>query len=132
MEGSVAWMVRSLGYAAQQQGDHGRAAALFAESLDRVRASQGLGMSTVLAAVAQAAAHRGAAERAARLFGAIEITDPDIRVHLYAHTLGFYEQGVAAARARLGDERFAALYAEGQAKTLEQAIAYALEETPDA
>jgi hypothetical protein len=38
---------------------------------------------------------------------------------------------VAATRAHL-DANFAAAWAEGRAMTLEQAIAYALEKTPDA
>jgi len=37
-----------------------------------------------------------------------------------------------AARAALGEEAFAAAWAEGRAMTLEQAIAYALEEEPPA
>jgi hypothetical protein len=34
---------------------------------------------------------------------------------------------MAAARAALGEEAFAAAWAEGQAMTLEEAVAYALE-----
>ncbi len=130
----VAWMTRSLGYVAQQQGHLERAAALFAESLveSRDAGSARRGSPVVLAAIAQVAAVRGEAERAARLFGVAEMVDHNLRVHLYAHTAGLYEQGVAAARAQLGDEQFAALYAEGQAMTLEEAVAYALEEGPDA
>ena len=37
-------------------------------------------------------------------------------------------ESIAAARAALGDDRFAAAWAEGRAMALEQAVAYALEE----
>ena len=39
-----------------------------------------------------------------------------------------YERSVTAVRAQLGDQPFAAAQAEGRAMTMEQAIAYALEE----
>jgi hypothetical protein len=39
---------------------------------------------------------------------------------------------VAAAQAGLGDEAFAAAWAEGRAMILEQAVAYALDEQPSA
>ena len=39
-----------------------------------------------------------------------------------------YEHGIAAARARLGAEAFEIYLREGRAMSLEQAIAYGLEE----
>jgi hypothetical protein len=39
-----------------------------------------------------------------------------------------YERQIAAARSRLGDSAFAAAWAEGQAMSLEEAVAYAVEE----
>jgi hypothetical protein len=41
---------------------------------------------------------------------------------------GDYERDVALARAQLGEEAFVIAWATGQAMSLEQAIAYALEE----
>jgi hypothetical protein len=43
-----------------------------------------------------------------------------------------YDRDVAVARAQLGETAFAAAWAEGRAMTLEQAVAYALEEAPEA
>ena len=43
-----------------------------------------------------------------------------------------FEPAVAAARASLGEEAFAAAWVEGRAMSLEQAIAYALEKTAPA
>jgi hypothetical protein len=39
-----------------------------------------------------------------------------------------HDQAIASARAVLGEDAFAMARAEGQAMTLEQAVAYALEE----
>jgi hypothetical protein len=39
-----------------------------------------------------------------------------------------YERAMTGARAQLGEEAFAPTWAAGQAMTMEQAIAYALEE----
>jgi hypothetical protein len=40
-----------------------------------------------------------------------------------------YEESVMAAKGALGDERFAAAWAEGQAMTLDEAVEYALEKS---
>ena len=45
---------------------------------------------------------------------------------------GFGALAAVAARAGLGDDAFATARAEGRAMTLEQAVAYALEEQPSA
>jgi hypothetical protein len=42
------------------------------------------------------------------------------------------DRAVAATRRSLGEEAFAAAWAEGRAMTLEQALAYALDEQPSA
>ncbi len=43
-----------------------------------------------------------------------------------------YDRNVTGARSQIGAGQFDAALVEGQAMTLEQAIAYALEETQDA
>jgi hypothetical protein len=43
-----------------------------------------------------------------------------------------FDESVAAVRPALGDQAFATAWAEGRAMTLEQAVAYALEEQPSA
>jgi hypothetical protein len=47
--------------------------------------------------------------------------------HVYA--VGAYERTVAATRVALGEERFAATWAQGKAMTTEQAVEYALSAT---
>ncbi len=39
-----------------------------------------------------------------------------------------YERSLASLRAHLGEEKFNTVWAEGRAMTMEQAMAYALEE----
>jgi predicted ATPase/class 3 adenylate cyclase len=66
--------------------------------------------------------------RAARLFGAAETLYNPLRFEMSAAERAKYDQAEAAARASLGEEAFAAAWAEGQKMTLEQAVANALEE----
>jgi predicted ATPase/class 3 adenylate cyclase len=76
-------------------------------------------------------AARGDPRRAARLYGAAstaprgDASDPSF--FLFARSAGA-EEDVAAVRLALGEGDFAAAWAVGQAMTLEQAVAYALEE----
>ena len=48
------------------------------------------------------------------------------------HRRAIIDAGLSCARSTLGDEAFAAAWAEGRAMTLEQAVAYALDEQPSA
>jgi hypothetical protein len=70
----------------------------------------------------------GRAEPAARLFGAERALRTGVAAPWFVER---YEQDVAAARAARGEAAFAAAWAEGQAMTLEQAVADALGDEAD-
>ena len=123
-----------LALVARTQGYHDESAKLFQETLlvsselkDQwimPRATGGLAGAAVLA---------GNYERAARLFGAtVAMRDTSGIVEATRTFRDLYERDEAEARAALGDEAFAAAWAEGRAMTLEQAVAYALDEQPSA
>ncbi|MBX5492985.1 MAG: adenylate/guanylate cyclase domain-containing protein [Chloroflexi bacterium] len=78
----------------------------------------------------EAASAAGQPRRAARLFGAAEAALERMGSQLWPpfFLLG-HERYVAAAREHLGEEAFAAAWAEGRALSWEQAIAYALAES---
>jgi hypothetical protein len=82
--------------------------------------SLGLGLARVTAA-------RRQPQRAARLFRAAEELREASGHPLPPVMRAEYERNVAAARAQLGEEAFAAAWAAGRAMTVEQAIAYALD-----
>jgi tetratricopeptide (TPR) repeat protein len=123
-----AWSLRSLGYVACAEGDTRRAAAHFAESLALFRTSgTRLGIACCLVGLAVVASAEGQPERAARLFGAAAALLDTIKATLAPADRSDYERSVAALRAQLGAQQFAAAWADGQALTLEQAIAYAID-----
>jgi predicted ATPase/transcriptional regulator with XRE-family HTH domain len=123
----VAASLAHLGGLAAARGDHERAALLYQAALDLPGASGDRAVTAVclegLAALATAA---GRPERAARLYGAAVTQRQGIPVlHVWDERVARDRQ-VAAVCTALGDERFAAAWAKGQAMTLAQAIAYAL------
>jgi predicted ATPase/DNA-binding SARP family transcriptional activator len=65
--------------------------------------------------------------RAARLFAAAEVLRAAIKEPMPRAEQAEYEDAVGAARAELGEEAFAAAWAEGRPMTLEQAVALASE-----
>ena len=71
-------------------------------------------------------------ERAARLWGAAERLRQAIGCRTAPAARATYERAMAVVRAQLGDDAFAAAWAEGQAMTLEQAIAEALDDAAEA
>jgi tetratricopeptide (TPR) repeat protein len=73
----------------------------------------------------------GQPERAARLLGASEAILEANGLLLPPLSRVIYERNVAAVRAQLDEARFRAAWAEGRAMTLEQAVAYALEQGSD-
>ena len=110
-----------------EQGDTGRAGALFSESLALSRAG-GLALYFVLQALEGAAGVAGAQgqpERAARLFGATDALRAAVGVPVRPVDRRLYDRDVTAVRAALGAETFAAAWAAGRALSLEQAIAEA-------
>jgi predicted ATPase/DNA-binding SARP family transcriptional activator/DNA-binding CsgD family transcriptional regulator len=119
----VAIALNMLAQVAARQGKHARATGLAAEGLlvrrdlqDRRGAAEGL---EILAGVAAAT---GQPARAARWFGAAEsLREATGSVILPAHRPA-HDDGVAAARAPLDRDAFAAAWREGGAMTLEQIV----------
>ena len=114
-------------YLALHQGEYARAEASLVESLVVSRATEDWGQVAYgVAVMGGVAVAQGQPERAARLLGAAEAW-----FDVPGHTIDPPERAehdgyIAAARAQLGEEAFAAAWAAGQALTLEQAIAEAL------
>ncbi len=111
------------------QGDHARATRLARESL-RILQGQMIKASVVvsLALLGGLAGSGKRPKRALRLFAAAETLRDAIGFHFYHADQVAHDRDLAAARAQLDEATCAAAWAEGRAMTLEQAIAYALEE----
>jgi len=123
----IAGALTNLGAVAERQGDYERATALTAESL---RLNEAIGAEEqvveTLYIILLVAAARGQTTRAARLAGAAEALREALDVPLRPNQRSVYAQAVQAVRGALGEEAFAAAWIEGQAHSLEQAIALAL------
>jgi hypothetical protein len=84
-----------------------------------------------LIASAAIAAGTNQPERAARLYGAAQAFFETTEYHLQPFDQAEFDRHIELARDQLGEARFEALAAEGRSMTLEQAIAFAVEETDD-
>ncbi len=129
---SIAWYLAYLGRVVKDQAAAGRAAPLLAESLARFRDvgnRNGIAFTLELSAgLTVRDEHSLAAARAARLFGAANAVRAAIGSPLAPFDQPTYDADVQAARAHLDNDAWEAAWAEGRAMTLEQAIAYALED----
>jgi hypothetical protein len=100
---------------------------LYEESLGLVRAlGDKPGIAGSLAVLVALAVATSQIERAVRLSGAVDALLQALGSVLEPLERGLYDTAVNAARAQLDAATFDALWAEGQAMTLEQAVAYAL------
>ena len=127
---SVAVTLRYQGKVAYDQRDWERATALYQESLALGREQTMLWESAAcMEGLAGVAGGQARAERAARLWGAAETIRAGIGAPPPPAEHTRTAAAVAHARNGVGDHAFAAAWAEGQAMTLEQAVAYALGET---
>jgi predicted ATPase len=128
----TALALHNLGGAVLHQGDARRAAACFAEGLALSRELQAqYNIAMNLAGMAGAAAALGLSERSAQLFGAAEALFDAMGQVVEPADRAEYDRNAAVARAQLGDTAFAAAWDAGRAMPLEQAIAEALELTPE-
>lgn len=126
-------------YIAHLQQAYVRARGLYVESLEQYRdEGNRWGIATCLIGLARLARTQGARPdgewHAAQLLGAAEALCEGGRATLLRHAtmildLATYDHLTSAVRAALGEACFAVAWAEGQAMTLEQAVAIALEET---
>ena len=142
-ERGLGWVLNKLGFVALVQGDSVTAQASFEESL---RLAQVNGDRQILAhdlagfaalTVSHGDEHAPApvaedARRATRLAAASESLLAAIQAAMEPEVRPIHQRTVADARAALRPEAFTAVWAEGQAMTLEQAVAYALDSTLDA
>jgi DNA-binding SARP family transcriptional activator len=126
----IALSLNRLGNGVLCQGDCGRAAALYAQSL-KLRRELGDkdGIASCLEGLARLACAEHQPERAARLFGAAEVLREAIHAPLPPAERRQFDCNVTTVRARLGEAVFAAAWKEGRAMTLEQGIEYALTRT---
>jgi predicted ATPase/transcriptional regulator with XRE-family HTH domain len=118
----------NLGLVAHRQHNAVRAIALFMECL---RSFQRMGatadLAAVFAALAAIAAERRQPDRAATLFGAAEALHKMKGRTLPPALHTVYDADIAAVRTQLSEATFRAAWAEGQAMSLEQLIADALQ-----
>ncbi|MFN8500068.1 MAG: tetratricopeptide repeat protein [Anaerolineae bacterium] len=129
MAGQTAETIALLGYVSLRQGEIDRAETLFRERLFRgqepVRSAT---ISAGLIGMAGVWLAKGRAEPAARLLGATKEVSHPHWDSLFPFAYGEYDRYADGARAALSEAAFAAAFSAGQAMTLEQAVAYALEE----
>jgi non-specific serine/threonine protein kinase len=127
----IAASLAGLGDVACSHGDHAQAAARYAEGLAQLHGSDARNERAIcLEGLATIAWAGDDAQRAARLCGAAAAARlPDLT--LAPVTLPGCAEVIAATRAVLGDEQFAAAWTAGQALTLEQTTALALENHAD-
>jgi predicted ATPase/class 3 adenylate cyclase len=129
-QGFTAINLLNMGYVEKHQGEYGRATDLFKEYLILYRELGGRdSTATSLAGLGGVAGLQRQPVRAARLLGAAEALLEAANDYLAPADRAEYERDVAAARAQLDEATFAAARAEGRAMTIEQAVAYALEDS---
>jgi non-specific serine/threonine protein kinase len=123
-----AYGARRLGHLALRQGNLGEAAELFSESLllNQAVGHRG-GIAGSLTAFAGLASTTGNAVRASKLFGAADALLELIDIPLLHTDRIEHEHYFAEIRLRLGEEPIASAWAEGQAMSIDEAVAYALE-----
>jgi hypothetical protein len=73
-------------------------------------------------ALGRVVAAQGHLERAARLYGAVTALRETLHTPLRPIWRAEMDRAVTAARAALGEEAFAAAWAQGRAMTLEEAV----------
>ena len=129
----IAFSLNNLGNVAADQGDYGGARVLLEESLTIRRV---LGAKAVIAddlkAFATLAAREVQEARGARLWGAAAALRETFGSPLPPAKHEKQERETTAVRETLGEDAFAAAWAEGRVMTMEQAIEYALEGYTDA
>jgi len=124
---ATAYALRGLGHVERSRGQYVRAEAHLRESLTWLRPLRDIRCTPLtLEGLACITIGAGWAERAARLLGAAQAMQEKTGTPSPPSAMADYERTVADARAALGEERFATVWAAGAALSLDEAIACAL------
>jgi tetratricopeptide (TPR) repeat protein len=124
-----AMALANLGILALEQGDQAQVATLCRASLELSWSIQYMpGIAFCLFGFAGLMVLQHLPERAARLAGAATALSVAMTIAVAADEQAAYDRTIAGARTQLGEQAFAAAWAEGQTMPLDQAIAYALAE----
>ena len=127
-KGGCAHTLAVLGRIALDQGAYERATACYKESLALRQETGGKeGIATALEGLAAVTGMQGQPVSAARLYGAASSLRTLLGAPLTPIDRLYYEQTVAALRAQLDEPTFLKAWTEGQAMTLEEAIAEAVQ-----
>jgi predicted ATPase/class 3 adenylate cyclase/Tfp pilus assembly protein PilF len=128
----IAICLCNLAGVSQQEGDYGDAERTYKQAL---RIAHGMAdpawVLTALEGLGSVARSRGNAGRGAQLLGACQSIREAVGLAPTASSAEEYRTHAAAAREALGHHAFEAAWAEGQAMTLDEAVAYALEGPDD-
>jgi non-specific serine/threonine protein kinase len=125
----LAYLVRRLGQLAWRDRDNEKAIALCTESLHLNQEVGSLpGMVACLAGFAAIAMAQGRFERAARLISAVEKQLSSFGIQLFYMDKIEFDRNLPLVFEKLDEKTLARLRAKGNGMTLEQAIAFALEE----
>jgi tetratricopeptide (TPR) repeat protein len=125
---SVGAILRSLGELVQMRGDYLGAAARLQESMRLIHELDDQPCtSTTLDCLGTLALARAEPVRAVRLWGAAEASRESQGLVLSQAERERLDQIIADGRSRLGDDAFAAAWSDGSTMSLDEAVAYALE-----
>jgi tetratricopeptide (TPR) repeat protein len=125
----LGWALNSLGRVVLAQGEVRLACRLHQESLAlRQEVSNSLGIIECMEGLAEVTMAQGQTTRAARLWGIAETLRDTFGASLPPIDRAHYARTIAAMRAALGEEQWAAVRAAGRAISLKQAMTEALEQ----
>jgi predicted ATPase/class 3 adenylate cyclase/DNA-binding CsgD family transcriptional regulator len=123
----VAYALRGLGNVARAQGAYVRARQLLRESLGLFSSLNDRRCTPIcLEGIACMMVGPGWAEHATRLLGAAQAFQQTTGAPAPPSEIADYQRTEADARAHLGEERFATVWASGAAMSLDEAVSYAL------
>jgi tetratricopeptide (TPR) repeat protein len=125
-------VMEKMGATALARGEYKRAYERFEQALTlHLAAGTPYGIGLALSYFACLASAQGEAQRALTLLGAVAAVCESLRIRYRPPEQGRFAQAESTARQQLGEGAAAAAWAAGQGMTLEQAIAYMRERTPD-
>jgi predicted ATPase/class 3 adenylate cyclase len=124
------WIFAHLGYVALRQGDTARARSLFIKVQQGFKESKSkIGMIYIVEGLASLAVLQGQPVRAIRLFAWADVMRKTVGDARPANEQADVDRDLAAIRAQLDEATIVAAQAAGRAMTLDEAVAFALQES---